>query len=128
MLKAVTQLVMPGVVTEDEAEVAGHLADMGLDTPRATAQVRYQDGLPDKLYGLEDLSVRSAGGDWVSSGTRRHTLADTVPVYVRQGGEWYLSDWSLVRDTEVYSLTAWYDRADDQGGRVRLITAVPRSG
>lgn len=44
MLKAVTQLVMPGVVTEDEAEVAGHLADMGLDTPRATAQVRYQDG------------------------------------------------------------------------------------
>ena len=91
-------------------------------------QVRYQDGLPDKLYGLEDLSVRSAGGDWVSSGTRRHTLADTVPVYVRQGGEWYLSDWSLVRDTEAYSLTAWYDRADDQGGRVRLITAVPRSG
>ena len=44
MLKAVTQLVMPGVVAEDEAEVAGHLADMGLDTPRATAQVRYQDG------------------------------------------------------------------------------------
>ena len=43
MLKAVTQLVMPGVVAEDEAEVAGHLADMGLDTPRATAQVRYQD-------------------------------------------------------------------------------------
>ena len=44
MLKAVTQLVMPGVVTEDEAEVAGHLADMRLDTPRATAQVRYQHG------------------------------------------------------------------------------------
>ena len=44
MLKAVTQLVMPGVVADDEAEVAEHLADMGLDTPRATAQVRYQDG------------------------------------------------------------------------------------
>ena len=35
-----------GLVREGatEAEVAGHLADMGLDTPRATAQVRYQDG------------------------------------------------------------------------------------
>ena len=44
MLKAVTQLVMPGVVAEDESEVADHLADMGLDTPRATALVRYQDG------------------------------------------------------------------------------------
>ena len=44
MLKAVTQLVMPGVVAEEEAEVADHLADMGLDTPRATALVRYQDG------------------------------------------------------------------------------------
>ena len=32
-----------------------------------------------------------------------------------------------LNDREVYSLTAWYDRADDQGGRVRLITAVPRS-
>ena len=44
MLKAVTQLIMPGVVAEEEAEVADHLADMGLDTPRATALVRYQDG------------------------------------------------------------------------------------
>ena len=43
MLKAVTQLVMPGVVAEEEAEVADHLADMGLDAVDSI----YSDSLSD---------------------------------------------------------------------------------
>ena len=89
-------------------------------------QVRMEDGVPTKLYKLEKFSVRSAGSTWVSNGSQQFTLGDGLQVYVKQGEDWYLSDWTLVSDTGAYSLTAWYDARDNQGGRVRVITAIPR--
>lgn len=54
LLKAVTQTLVQGVVTEDVAEVAEHLSDMGLDAPRSTALARFEDGSQTTLeLGLD---------------------------------------------------------------------------
>lgn len=44
LLDVATQIVAQDTVTEDESEVAQHLAEMGLDPPQATAVARYRDG------------------------------------------------------------------------------------
>lgn len=41
---ALTQIVAQETVTEDAAEVEKHLADMGLNPPRASAAILYKDG------------------------------------------------------------------------------------
>lgn len=54
LIKAVTQTLVQGVVTEDVAEVAEHLSDMGLDAPRATALACFEDGSQTTLeLGLD---------------------------------------------------------------------------
>ena len=44
LIKAVTQISVENIVTEDASEVAEHLEDMGLAPPRAVAHVRYTSG------------------------------------------------------------------------------------
>jgi len=49
IVSAVTQIVAQAVVAEDAAEVAEHLAEMGLDKPLARAEIRYTDGSTAEL-------------------------------------------------------------------------------
>lgn len=49
LLNAVTQIVAQAVVAENAAEVEAHLAEMGLDEPRASAVIRYTDGTQSTL-------------------------------------------------------------------------------
>ena len=44
LLEVLTHIVAQETVTTDAAEVADHLADMGLEPPKAKAVIRYQDG------------------------------------------------------------------------------------
>lgn len=44
ILKAVTEITVQNVVSENPQEVSAHLADMGLEPPRSYARVRYTDG------------------------------------------------------------------------------------
>lgn len=44
LLKAATQISVEDVVTQDEAEVAEYLGDMGLEPPQTTVRVRYHGG------------------------------------------------------------------------------------
>jgi len=86
-------------------------------------ELRMEDGVPTELHDLERVSVRTTGGTWISNNSQRCTLADNVQVYVKQGDNWYLGNWDQVNDTEKYTLAAWYDAEDNDGGRVRVITA-----
>lgn len=75
---------------------------------------------PDRLYPLTAAkSGQIVGGQFVA-GSQRYTLSDNVVVYEHRSGQYFLS--SLARAEESQgSLTAWYDKAESDGGRIRVI-------
>ena len=89
-------------------------------------QLRYQDGSLYRMYNLDRAAVDETGENWITADGQRYTLSDSVQVYIRRNGSYYLTSWSAVRDTRDYALTAWYDSADSQGGRVRVVVATAR--
>jgi hypothetical protein len=56
------------------------------------------------------------------SGSRQYRLADEVIVYERRDRDYFLSTLDRVQELGL-SLTGWYDRAENQGGRIRVIVA-----
>lgn len=77
---------------------------------------------PDKLQQLTEVEISSISGNQVSTGVRTYRMSDDVLVYEYRGGEYYLSSLDRVKDGG-YELTAWYDKAETAGGRVRVIVA-----
>ena len=53
---------------------------------------------------------------------RQHTISDTAAVYVYDGREYQLSSLDRVAGGE-YRLTAWCDKPENEGGRIRVILA-----
>ena len=79
--------------------------------------------------GLNSLTSAGAGevreGRFMAKGVS-HTLSDSVVVYEYRNGAYYLS--SLARAEEGdFTLTGWYDKADSEGGRLRVIVARDRA-
>ena len=72
---------------------------------------------------MEPLTAAKDGqltGNQYAAGSQRFTLSDSVVVYELRGGRYYLS--SLARAEEAgKNLTAWYDKAGSEGGRIRVI-------
>ena len=74
---------------------------------------------PEKLYALTSAgSGQITGGQFVTAG-RRYTLADGAAVYEYRDGRYYLS--SLARAESGGNVTGWYDKAESDGGRIRVI-------
>ena len=61
-------------------------------------------------------------GNQFAAGNRSYTLADHVLVYELRGSQYFLSSLSRAQNGD-FTLTAWYDKVDAQGGRVRVIVA-----
>ena len=57
-------------------------------------------------------------GNQLIAGNQAYTLSDDVLVYEQRSGQYYLS--SLAR-AENGDVTGWYDKAESEGGRVRVI-------
>lgn len=77
---------------------------------------------PDKIYSLKSVDVSLVEGNVVTAGNRSYTMSDTVQVYEYRDGEYYLSNLDRV-DIGTHELTAWYDKLQSEGGRVRVIIA-----
>lgn len=74
---------------------------------------------PEKLYALTSAGAgQITGGQFVTAG-RRYTLADGAAVYEYRDGRYYLS--SLARAESGGNVTGWYDKAESDGGRIRVI-------
>ena len=75
---------------------------------------------PERLRPLTATKTGElVNGSFVADG-RKYTLSDNVAVYERRNGQYYLS--SLARAQQSGgTLTAWYDKAESSGGRVRVI-------
>ena len=74
---------------------------------------------PEKLYALTAAQAGQVLGNQFVTGNQRYTLSDSVVVYEYRDGRYYLS--SLARAEGGGTVTAWYDKAESEGGRVRVI-------
>jgi len=81
-----------------------------------------KNGALSSLSNLVSQRITALSGNTALNGTTSYTLADDVAVYEVSGGDYYLS--SLDRVASGYSLTAWYDKAEGSGGRIRVIVAT----
>jgi hypothetical protein len=89
-------------------------------------QLRYAKGGVSDIRSLQSFHVDEAGGTWVRTPDQKYTLDDDVQVYVKRDSSYYLTSWELADDLSTYSLTAFYDKPDAQGGRVRVVIATER--
>ena len=74
---------------------------------------------PERLYGLTAVKAGQVTGNQLVAGSQRYTLADGVVVYEYRDGRYYLS--SLARAESGGDITGWYDKAESEGGRIRII-------
>lgn len=59
-----------------------------------------------------------------TSGVTRH-MSDTVQIYESRDSEYYLTSADLI-DSSKYTLRAFYDKAQNEGGRIRVVIAVAK--
>ncbi len=85
-------------------------------------QVKLDGKTVDRIYNLTEVKLSSVSEGKALSGNQTYTLADSVAVYELRDKTYYLTDLSRV-NTGGYTLTGWYDRAESEGGRVRVIVA-----
>ena len=85
-------------------------------------QVLGQAENPDRMYSLTATQPGEIVGSQFAAGNRKYTLADQVVVYEKRGSQYFLSSLSRAQNGD-FTLTAWYDKVDSQGGRVRVIVA-----
>ena len=77
---------------------------------------------PDKLYQLKPVTVDRISGNTLVSGSRSYTLFDNVQIYEYRDNGYFLSNLERVNDGK-HTLTAWYDKAQSEGGCVRILVA-----
>ncbi len=74
---------------------------------------------PEKLYALTAVKGGQVTGNQLIAGSRKYTLSDSVAVYEYRDGRYWLS--SLARAESGGNVTGWYDKAESEGGRIRVI-------
>lgn len=74
---------------------------------------------PEKLYALTATKTGQVSGNQFVTSGQRYTLFDGVAVYEYRDGRYYLS--SLARAESGGNVTGWYDKAESEGGRIRVI-------
>lgn len=75
---------------------------------------------PDRMYPLTQAKAGQIVGSQFVAGSQKYTLSDSVAVYEFRNGQYFLSSLSRAEESQG-SLTAWYDKAESDGGRVRVI-------
>ncbi|MGI5963512.1 MAG: S-layer homology domain-containing protein [Lawsonibacter sp.] len=77
---------------------------------------------PEKLYALTSAKTGDIQNNQFVAGEKRYTLSDQVAVYEKRGDNYYISSLARVSGGE-FTLTGWYDKVDNKGGRIRVILA-----
>ena len=77
---------------------------------------------PERMYSLTNAGEGTISGRQFLTDQRRYTLSDQVLVYERRGGQYLLSTLARAQEGD-FTLTAWYDKPEVQGGRIRVIVA-----
>ena len=76
----------------------------------------------DRFVNLTEVRLTSVEGTTAYAGNRQYAIWDDVLVYEVRDGKYYPTSLALVTGGD-YSLTGWYDKAESEGGRIRVILA-----
>lgn len=78
----------------------------------------------DRPYNLTEVRVNSIVDNVVITNDEwKYTISDDVVVYLwEREGNYRVSSLSRILEGD-YTLTAWYDKPDNEGGRIRVIVA-----
>ena len=100
------------------------LANSTTGFPVSTGGIMLKGDLnnPDKMYRLTKLGADRISGNLLIAGNRSYTMADDVVIYEYRNGSYYLSSAQRVTEKGL-SLTGWYDKAENSGGRIRIVVA-----
>ena len=74
---------------------------------------------PERMYSLTSTKAGQLAGGQFIAGNQKFTLSDNVLVYEQRDNRYYLS--SLARAESGGDVTGWYDKAESEGGRIRII-------
>ncbi len=77
---------------------------------------------PEKLQNLTSAQTGEVSGSQFVTDDRTYTLSDRVTVYEQRGKTYYLSSLAHVQ-AKGYTLTGWFDKAENLGGRIRVLIA-----
>ncbi len=78
------------------------------------------------LSSLNYVGISKVGDGYVSGNSQTFKTGSNLQVYENRSGTYFLSSLEIVSDTDKYSLRGYYDKADDKGGRLRLIIATAK--
>lgn len=76
----------------------------------------------DRFTNLDDVRITSVDGMTAYAENRQYTIWDDVIVYEVRDDKYYPTSLNLVTGGD-YSLTGYYDKAQSDGGRIRVILA-----
>lgn len=84
-----------------------------------------EDGGVKMMKKLTEYKLSSLGAEWAMADNQRVAVSDSVQVYLRDGGSYYLTDISSV-NAQDYTLTGWRDSSGSAGGLIRVVIAVKK--
>ncbi len=84
-----------------------------------------------EIVGMQTLTYRpvtAVGTGSIRSSSTNYALADNVTVYLKERGKntYYLTELDKIADLDSYLVSAYYDKGEAKGGRVRLLIAEPK--
>jgi len=83
----------------------------------------FEDDAITSSYKLAVATVTGIGSTSIQSSTGKYTLAGNYDVYCLVDDEYVATTIDKVSDLLKYKVTAYYDRASTNGGRIRIIVA-----
>ncbi len=84
--------------------------------------LKMDEGEVDRFANLDSVKITDVDGNTAYAQNRKYTISEDVLVYELKNGDYYLSSLNVVTAGE-YSLTGYYDRPENEGGRIRVIIA-----
>lgn len=86
-------------------------------------QIKGSLAAPGRMLNLTQVRLDAITGNTAISGTNQnYTVAENVAVYEVRNGDYYYSSLARVSGGD-YTLTGYYDKAQEQGGQIRVILA-----
>ena len=86
-------------------------------------QMEFSENTIIKMKNLSRISISYLNSSYAQSNGVQYLLADNVSVYINKNGSYYYSSISALSDTSKYSIYGYYDKAQSNGGRIRIIIA-----
>lgn len=92
---------------------------------RGPCEVKRDGQTVDRIYNLSQFTLERVDGNKATVINKTYTVADDATVYELRNNTYYQTNLNRVSDGK-YTLTGWYDKAEEQGGRIRVILAVEK--